>query len=57
MKKKILVEIDKRISMNEEIMHNHEKYVDSISSVKTCERCMARLNELFVLKQIISELK
>lgn len=57
MKKKIILEIDKRITMNEEILHNHEKQTDSISSVKTCERCLARLNELHVLKSIISNLK
>jgi hypothetical protein len=57
MKKKILAEIDKRITMNAEILHNHERETDSISSVKTCERCLARLNELHALHKIISKLK
>lgn len=57
MKKKILAEIEVRILMNEQILHNHEKNTDSISSVKTCERCLARLNELLVLKKFISKLK
>lgn len=57
MKKKILAEIEKRIIMNEEIIHNHEKQIDSISSVETMKRCLARLNELLVLKKIISNIK
>lgn len=57
MKKKIIIEIEKRISMNEEIIHNHERETDSIASVETVKRCLARLNELHALKKIISKLK
>lgn len=57
MKNKILAEIEKRIIMKEEIIRYHEKETDSVSSVPTMEGCLARLNELLVLKKIISNIK
>lgn len=57
MKKKVLKEIDSRISINSQVIENHIKYPDSISSSKVCERCEARLNELQALRKIISKLK